>query len=82
MQGVIPELRPVGSWPDSQSPFGIHDLAGSVWEWTSTKSGERRILKGGSFLMRAVAARASNRLAEDPDLIHPDTGFRCVKDRP
>lgn len=77
-----PELKPVGSWPDSQSPFGIHDLAGSVWEWTSTAVEHRRILKGGSFLCRSTAARASNRLVDDVDLIHPDVGFRCVKDRP
>lgn len=82
IQQVIPELKPVGSWPASASPFGIHDLAGSVWEWTSTSLEGRRILKGGSFLTRATAARASNRLADDADLIHPDSGFRCVKDRP
>jgi formylglycine-generating enzyme required for sulfatase activity len=77
-----PELKPVGSWPGSQSPFGIHDLAGSVWEWTATAVDGKRILKGGSFLTRATAARASNRLIDDADLIHPDVGFRCVKDRP
>lgn len=77
-----PELRPVGSWPGSQSPFGIHDLAGSVWEWTATPADGKRILKGGSFLARATAARASNRLIDDGDLIHPDVGFRCAKDRP
>jgi formylglycine-generating enzyme required for sulfatase activity len=82
IQSVIPELKPVGSWPDSASKFGIHDLAGSVWEWTSTPLEGRRILKGGSFLMRATAARASNRLTDETDLIHPDVGFRCVKDRP
>ncbi len=78
----IPDNRPVGSWPASASPFGIHDLAGSVWEWTSTPLEGRRILKGGSFLARVTAARASNRLADDADLLHPDVGFRCVKDRP
>jgi formylglycine-generating enzyme required for sulfatase activity len=78
----FPELRPVGSWPSSASPFGIHDLAGSVWEWTSTPLDGRRILKGGSFLTRGVAARGANRLADDVDLLHPDVGFRCVKDRP
>ena len=77
-----PENKPVGSWPASASPFGIQDLAGSVWEWTATPLEGRRLVKGGSYLHRVSAARASNRLGEDVDLLHPDVGFRCVKDRP
>ncbi|HKS16420.1 MAG TPA: SUMF1/EgtB/PvdO family nonheme iron enzyme [Planctomycetota bacterium] len=78
----MPGNRPVGSWPESASLHGIHDLAGSVWEWTSTPLKGLRIQKGGSFLAFVTAARASNRLADDPELLHPDVGFRCVKDRP
>lgn len=28
---------PVGSYPQGASAFGVHDLAGNGWEWTSTK---------------------------------------------
>lgn len=30
------KLMPVGSHPVGASPFGVHDMTGSVWEWTVT----------------------------------------------
>ena len=30
------EPEPVGSRPDAASAFGVHDLVGNGWEWTST----------------------------------------------
>jgi formylglycine-generating enzyme required for sulfatase activity len=55
-------FSPVGSFPRSASPYGVHDLAGNVWEWvqdwyepypnsktTSADFGKRnKVIRGGS----------------------------------
>ncbi|MCR9097993.1 MAG: bifunctional serine/threonine-protein kinase/formylglycine-generating enzyme family protein [bacterium] len=76
-------LEPVGSHPSGATPEGLLDLAGSVWEWTSTESGEgeRRIFKGGSWMDRIPAYFRSAAFSEDaPDYSSISLGFRCARD--
>ncbi len=61
--GVTSGTTPVGSYPQGQSPEGVHDLIGNVWEWTADwyapyPGGEARsekfsrqvkVLRGSSF---------------------------------
>lgn len=76
-------LEPVGSHANGATPEGLLDLAGSVWEWTSTESGEgeRRIFKGGSWMDRVPAYFRSAAFSEDaPDYSSISLGFRCARD--
>ena len=76
-------LEPVGSHPEGATPEGIQDLAGSVWEWTSTASpsGDRQIFKGGSWVERNPAYLRSAAFSEEAaEYSSISLGFRCAKD--
>ena len=85
---------PVGSFPEGASPYGVMDMAGNVFEWTSswfkgypgTKYshplyGEKmKVMRGGAFMVpRKPAAYTVSRHLQRPDDIHRTNGFRCVK---
>ncbi len=72
----------VGSAPQAQSPYGIHDLAGSVLEWTSTESADEGYeLRGGSgdATSEYVGCNASHTLL--PSVTANFIGFRCRQAR-
>lgn len=66
-----------GSHPRSASPFGVHDLAGNVWEWTrSALAPGKGVARGGSFYHDKLGARSTNRLTPEPSLRDLTLGLR------
>jgi formylglycine-generating enzyme required for sulfatase activity len=63
-QILTDERTPVGSRPLTASPYGVHEVAGNVWEWTSDRfkpypgnphtdrgyGNQHKVLRGGSWL--------------------------------
>jgi len=77
------DTTPVGRFPEGNSPYGLIDPAGQVFEWTSTpaKSG-RFIVKGGSWDDKGCGiCRPAARHARPVNLKHILIGFRLVQDR-
>ncbi|MFO0728192.1 MAG: SUMF1/EgtB/PvdO family nonheme iron enzyme [Myxococcota bacterium] len=70
----------VGSFPASRSPFGVDDLAGNAYEWTTSASAPGKyIARGGSFFYDATTARLSNRTAIDRTARDVSLGVRlCI----
>jgi formylglycine-generating enzyme required for sulfatase activity len=74
---------PVGSYPSGKSPYGLYDMAGQVFEWTSTPNEQRAghfIVKGGSWDDLPGVTRAAARHSRPAMLRHILIGFRCAGD--
>ena len=71
-EACIFTTTPVGQYsPDGDSPYGCVDMAGNVWEWTTTRDAVDWVVRGGSFVNDRLYARCAFR---DWDL--PDSGLR------
>ena len=76
--------RPVDAHPGGNSPYGVVDMAGNVWEWTSTLYADDeqwRVLKGGAWDFRGLKdARCASRVYFRPTFRNGAVGFRCCWD--
>jgi hypothetical protein len=90
--GIL-NTTPVGSYsPRGDSPYGCADMAGNVFEWTSSLyqaypyqacdgredpvSGGPRVLRGGSWGSDQVGARCAARYNSDPNFRRVSRGCR------
>ncbi|XP_072047471.1 inactive C-alpha-formylglycine-generating enzyme 2-like [Amphiura filiformis] len=87
-------LAPVDAYPP-QNEYGLHDMVGNTWEWTSTRfetaqtspaddPNSTYVLRGGSYIDSKDGKfnhqlRVSTRMSNTADAGSDNLGFRCAQ---
>jgi formylglycine-generating enzyme required for sulfatase activity len=96
--GWVGTTTEAGGAPEGAGPYGALDMAGNVWEWTTSldrpypyrgddgredpAAPGRRILRGGTFNHAASGLRCATRSPLHPDACDEYIGFRVAADDP
>jgi hypothetical protein len=75
--------RPSGELAQCKSSFGVADMHGGVWQWTSstwgrgTADGSLGVLRGGNAVAGELVGRCANAIGRPASKKSPTMGFRC-----
>lgn len=79
LSGIV-GVTPVGSYPEGRSPVGAFDMAGNLWEWTSSDFTDKtKVVRGGSWGLTHRFASTYFRVGYNPMTVINNIGFRCAK---
>ena len=77
--GVV--KKSVGTNRKDVSPYGVHDMAGSVWEWTSDEQQGNKIIRGGLWNLHLdfKYSKTYEKTFIPPIEMFTFLGFRCAR---
>ena len=73
-----------GRFPVCRSYYGVYDMTGNLWEWTSTPAPDADffMVAGGNWTAGNEATCGYAKFSFYPNVRYPFVGFRCCQDAP